>query len=162
MTSTRLQSVNPLVVMLLGPGFTRKWESLRQCGSDPHPAVKMGVGLCCLGAGLLVWAFGLTAFSGLISAGWLVGMYVFHSIGELLFEPVGQKFVLANSPQSTKAFYLAVWDAAEFAAYLVGAELAHLFQNPRLYWILGIVAIGAGTLLVKLRKRLASGEEHAS
>lgn len=157
----RLQIVNPLVTALLGGIFAREWRSLSRRGRDPHPATKMSIGLLCLGAGLLIWASGLAEWTptAQISAGWLVGMYVFHSVGELLFEPVGQKFILSNSPRDKKAFFLSIWDAAESVAYACGGAAAFLFKTDLLYWLIGFGAVGSSMVLLTLKGRLSRGDD---
>jgi len=75
-------------------------------------------------------------------------------------EPIGQGFVIANVPARTKAFFLAVWEATAFLAFL-GGEHASLLLKDQLYLALGVSAIAAGAVLLALMpvlRRLSKGE----
>jgi proton-dependent oligopeptide transporter, POT family len=154
-SGVNIQCVNPLFIILTGGLFARLWANLRRRGRDPHPATKMAGGLVSLGIGFVILASGLSlSGSHLVSPAWFVVMYVCHSVGELCFEPIGQDFVIASAPPGSKALFLAVWDAAESAAYFFGGIAAVLEKGLSLYWILGSASIGAGCLLVVFRKRM--------
>jgi POT family proton-dependent oligopeptide transporter len=152
----QLQSVNPLVVVLLGVVFAWLWDRLRREGKDPHPVVKMGVGIVCLGIGFFVLTYGLFRSNGPISPAWFIVLYVWHSIGELFFEPIGQGFVIANVPDKSKAFFLAVWEGTAFLAFAGGAHVSNLFDKPpyMLYLVLGAASLIAGALLLTLAPTL--------
>jgi POT family proton-dependent oligopeptide transporter len=143
-----LQAINPLMVAFLAAPFAWAWQTLGK--RDPHPVVKMSVGMFALGIGFIVLARGLSLSNGhSISAWWFIFLYVWHSIGEVFFEPIGQSFVIANVPDVTKGFFLALWEATAFLAFLGGDQASNLFGD-RLYLILGLSALAAGALLLAL------------
>src|SRR5271157_366823 len=145
----QLQAVNPLVVVALTFAFAWTWQSLARRGRDPEPLTKMSIGLVCLGVGFITLAIGLS-LSKPISPAWFIWLYIWHSIGELFFEPIGQGFVIANAPDKTKALFLAIWEATTAIALVSGAWASHLLGS-QLYTILGIAAIVAGLALSTLR-----------
>ena len=158
----QLQAVNPLVVTLLAAVFAWWWKRLAEKRKDPHPIVKMGIGLVCIGIGFGVLTYGLSASNGPISPAWFIWMYVWHSIGELFFEPIGQGFVIANVPNRSKAFFLALWEGTGFIAFAGGAQMSNLFLGERymLYLVLGAATVGAGVALLALTpvlKKMARG-----
>ncbi|HWB97804.1 MAG TPA: hypothetical protein VG672_13915 [Bryobacteraceae bacterium] len=149
-SGTRLQAVNPAAVMLLGFVFASLWQALAHRGREPHPVAKMSMGLVCLGTGFLVLQFGLSFSHGQpVSPAWFIGLYIWHSIGEWCFEPIGQGFVLANSPEKARAFLLALWESTGAVAFIGGAQASHLLQG-NLYLVIGTAAVCAGVLLMAL------------
>ncbi len=145
-----LQSVKPLVVAVLAIAFASAWHALSKKGRDPSPILKMSAGLLCLGIGFLTLSVGFGLSNGHpISAMWFIGLYVWHSLGELFFEPIGQGFVIANVPGRAKAFFLAVWEATAFLAFIGGNAASNVFGN-QLYVFVGAAVLGAGALLLAL------------
>jgi len=117
-----LQSANPLLVTLLAFVAAWAWDSLRKRGRDPHPVVKMSAGLIAMGIGFFVLTVGVSRSDGPVSPLWFIALYVWHSIGELFFEPIGQGLVITNVPSRFKALFLALWEATGFLAFLAGAK----------------------------------------
>jgi POT family proton-dependent oligopeptide transporter len=155
MPPSLLLSVNPLLVVLLTPAFAMIWKHLGKKGHDPHALLKMGSGIIFLGIGFLILEIGVNiANGGKVEAAWFVALYVCHTIGELLIEPIGNDFVLLNSPEGRRAFFLAVWECTSGLA-LYSAPFFAVFLGDLIWVMLGIVAILGGVGLIAFARPVA-------
>ena len=85
-----LQSVNPIMIIVMAPVFGWLWVWLAEHYANPSIPVKFGLGLVGLAAGFLVLAWGAANSSPEtpVSPAWLVVTYFFHTSGELALSPV--------------------------------------------------------------------------
>jgi len=155
------QSLNPLFIILLGPVFSELWIRLGAIGKDPHTPVKMSLGLILLGAGFL-FMIGAAVQQGesqlaQSSMVWLVGVYLFHTMGELCLSPVGLSMVTKLAPIRYAALLMGMWflsnAAANKLAGLIGAMLGAMGPLT-LFITLGIGITAVGFVLLALAKKL--------
>jgi POT family proton-dependent oligopeptide transporter len=146
------QSVNPLLIVLLGPLLAlmwRRWDRSRL--ALPAPA-KMGLGMIVLGAGFVVLAIAQDRADGLGKVGpqWLLLVYLLHTVGELCLSPIGLSMVTKLAPARLAAVMMGIWfTAIAIANYLAGIlESLLAGSGIPLYWFLVGSSAGAGALLL--------------
>jgi POT family proton-dependent oligopeptide transporter len=114
-------SLNSAFVVIFGGFFAWLWVKLGK--KDPSAPTKMALGLFLLALGYLWIAFGVKDVSPSVKVSiiWLVGMYAFHTWGELCLSPIGLSLVNKLSPLKFSSLLMAVWFLANaFANKLVG------------------------------------------
>ena len=118
-----LQSVNPIMIIVLAPVFGWLWVWLAEHHANPSIPVKFGLGLVGLAAGFLVLAWGAANASPEtpVSPAWLVVTYFLHTSGELALSPVGLSSITKLSPVGRVGQMMGVW--------FVGAALGNVFAG---------------------------------
>ena len=164
-----LQSLTPFFVIVLAPVFARMW--IHMGDAQPTSSRKFAIGLFAIGIAmlLLVPASALTA-QGKISPLWLVAVYFFDVVGELLVSPVGLSMVTRLSPAQIVGLMMGAW----FFATSLGNKLAGFFSGfftasdpgalMRLYGGIGVMLwVGALVLAFLAPKldRMTKAEEPA-
>jgi POT family proton-dependent oligopeptide transporter len=126
--SSWFQSVEPIFVVLFAPVFSWLW--IRMGDRQPSSPAKFAYGLV---AGAV--AFGIVAFAstltgaGRVSPVWLVVVYFFQAVGELLISPVGLSTTTKLAPPRIVGLMMGVWFLSISAGnYLAG--LAATFYRP--------------------------------
>ncbi|NOZ87303.1 MAG: peptide MFS transporter [Deltaproteobacteria bacterium] len=160
------QAVNPLFIIMLAPIFSLIWrrnDSWRHGISTP---AKMGLGMILLGLGFIVMYFGQQSAAkfGKAGLGWLVIVYLLHTIGELSLSPIGLSLVTKLSPARTVSFMMGIWFAASaLADYMAGRleEILTHFAIP-LWPFLIASSCGAGLVLLALTPFLKKWMHEAS
>jgi POT family proton-dependent oligopeptide transporter len=111
MPTTWFQSLNPAFVVLLSPVFAAVWVRLGRAGKEPSTPIKFALALLFVAAGfVLMVGAAKQSDSGLkASMGWLVGAYLFHSMGELCLSPVGLSMVTKLAPLRIASLMMGVW-----------------------------------------------------
>jgi POT family proton-dependent oligopeptide transporter len=111
------QSVNPLLIILIAPLFSKLWLDLADINKDPSDPVKFSMGLLFVSVGFLVMvAASALAGIGKVSFLWLIGVYFFHTVGELCLSPVGLSMVTKLSPAKFASLLMATWFLGSFFA----------------------------------------------
>ncbi len=125
--TTLFQSVNPLFIMIFAPIFSWMWIKLSQANKEPSAPYKFGVGLILLGLGFLIlnWG-GAGAMKGLVPAMFLVGLYLFHTLGELTLSPVGLSLVTKLAPMKIVGFLMGIWFLSSSIAHQGGKHIAKM------------------------------------
>jgi len=158
------QAINPLGIILMGPGIAAIWLRIDQSRfALPTPA-KMSLGLFLLGLGFVVMALaqGRADAIGKVGPQWLFFVYVLHTIGELCLSPVGLSMVTKLAPARVAALMMGIWFVANAAANFLAGILEELLKGTSvpLYWFLVATSMAAGLLLLALTppiKRLMHG-----
>ena len=156
-----LQSVNPLLILLLAPFFSLVWR--KRNISFP---VKFAFGLFFLGAGFIVLAWG-AAGAGLDNRSglsWLLVAYFFHTVGELFLSPVGLSMVSKLAPVKYASLFFGLWFLSNAVShYLAGALSGYMTMAGSLssfFMIFVVNSFAAAVLLLFFRRgifRLAHG-----
>jgi POT family proton-dependent oligopeptide transporter len=127
--STWFQSVNSIWLLILAPILSYLWVKL---GSrEPSSPIKFAVGLFFVGLGMLL----LVPPSKIAAAGvkvgpwWLVGTYLFHTIGELCLSPVGLSTTSKLAPARYAGLMMGVWFASIALGNLLAGFAASLFAS---------------------------------
>ena len=158
------QSVNPLLIILLAPLFSRMWIDLSSINKNPSVAVKFALGLflVCIGFILMVFA---ASMPGKVSFLWLLAVYLFHTLGELCISPVGLSVVTKLAPVKFASLLMATWFLASFFANITAGVFAgkyDLLSTPQFFMIPVLITGLAGIIALissKFIKRLMHGIE---
>ena len=148
------QSLNPLFIVLFGPVFSKLWVKLSAAKLEPSTPHKFvwGLGLVALGFVLMVFAVLAFEKSGPVSVFWLVGVYLFHTLGELCLSPVGSSMVTKLAPARFVSMLIGVYFLANFAANLTGGIFAGNYDsmNHKLFFMIPIATAGGAAVLLFL------------
>jgi len=107
-TAGALQSVNPILIILLAPVVGMTWVKLG--ARNPSMAVKFGLGLGLLAVGFLVMAWAsMSLTDGKVGMQWLVATYFFHTVGELCLSPVGLSSITKLAPPRLVGQMMGTW-----------------------------------------------------
>jgi POT family proton-dependent oligopeptide transporter len=107
-TAGALQSVNPILIILLAPVVGTIWVGLG--ARNPSMAVKFGLGLLLLAVGFLVMAWAsMSLAEGRVGMHWLVATYFFHTVGELCLSPVGLSSITKLAPGRLVGQMMGTW-----------------------------------------------------
>ncbi len=157
------QALNPLLIVILAPIMAWVWGSVHVSN-----IVKQAFGLLALSLGFMT--MGLASHEALvhgrISPLWLCGVFFFNTLGELMVSPIGLTLFSQLSPARFASMLMGMWflasGIANYLAGVVGAEMEHHTRIP-FFWLMALVAGGAGILLLSLSPWLNrwAGETHA-
>jgi proton-dependent oligopeptide transporter, POT family len=148
------QAINPFFIILFAPVFSLIWGRNDKSKHGLSTPAKMGIGMIVLGLGFIVMFFGQQAAieRGKAGIGWLLSVYLMHTLGELCLSPIGLSLVTKLSPARTVSFMMGIWFAASaLADYLAGRleEIVHHYDLNLWIFLIGS-SICAGTLLLLL------------
>ncbi len=153
------QSVNPLLILLLAPIFSSIWISLANRKKEPSTVVKFGLGLIFVAFGFLLVFIASQAgeVTNKVSPLWLIGVYLFHTIGELCISPVGLSMVSRLAPVQFASLLMGVWFSSIFFANLLGGYLAGMYDplNQKIFFLYPLLlTLVPGVILLFLNKPL--------
>jgi len=98
-TAGQVQTLNPFFIVVLAPLFAMMWTKMGNKGIEPSTPAKFALALIIVGAGylLFVWGMGLENGDkrGFI---WMVEIYFFLTAAELCLSPVGLSMVTKLAP----------------------------------------------------------------
>ena len=122
------QSVNPLAVILLAPLFSILWDKLYKLKLEPSSPKKMAMGLALVALGYVVIAIAVKGLgiSDKVSMGWLIGLYVIHTMGELCLSPIGLSMVSKLAPLRLSSLMMGTWFLGNAAANKFAGTLSAL------------------------------------
>jgi POT family proton-dependent oligopeptide transporter len=163
------QFFNAFFIVALAPVFSILWNSLAKRGLEPSIPVKFSLALVGVGAGFLFLVFG-AQFAGSdfkVTLWWLAGLYLIHSIAELMISPVGLSMVTKLSIARIVGMMMGVWflsiSVAQYVAGIVasvasvetvGGQVTNLKVSLDTYLstftTIAWVAIGTGVALFLL------------
>jgi POT family proton-dependent oligopeptide transporter len=155
--------------MLFAPIFSWIWVKLGQKGLEPAAPLKFAIGLGLLASGYFVLFLGKASIANaMMPAIFLVLLYLLHTLGELAVSPVGLSMVTKLSPEKIVGFMMGFWFLSSSIAHQAGKHIANYTAvsedtSPEqsltialdVFWNLGIVAAGAGVLLLVLSPMLS-------
>jgi POT family proton-dependent oligopeptide transporter len=182
MSAPQTQNFNSVSIVVLAPLVSAAWARLARRGWEPSVPVKFAMALAGAGAGFLLLVLGTShaGADGRVGLGWLAGLYVIHSLAELLISPVGLSMITGLAMARIAGLMMGVWFLSiamgEFVAGLlaqlasvsgggIAAEGADSSQSLAVYahvfTRIGWSALGLSMLLLLLAKpltRLMRGE----
>jgi len=161
------QSVNPLLIILLAPLFSRMWVELSSRHKNPSVPVKFSAGLFLVSIGfvLMVIAAFASESAEKVSFLWLLGVYLFHTLGELCLSPVGLSVVTKLAPVKFASLLMGTWFLASFFANLSAGLFAGKYDSlsaPEFFMIPMLLTAIAGAVAMffaKPIKKLMRGVE---
>tara|TARA_R110002033_G_scaffold170310_1_gene212544 strand:+ start:14 stop:2134 length:2121 start_codon:yes stop_codon:yes gene_type:complete len=157
--------LNSFFIIVFASFFSKWWESKY----NPSAATKYALGLCTMGLGFGLLAFGAFGLvDGVkVSMVWLILAYLFHTLGELCLSPVGLSYVSKLVPGRMIALMFGMWYLAiaigNKLAAVVGGQIENITKEYSLstfFLIFTIVPIIAGLIIFVLNpvlKKLMHG-----
>ncbi len=108
------QSINPLLIILLGFFISALWLNLQRRGFLSSSIFKMAIGIMIMGCGFVFMFFAAkdAQIYGKSPMFWLILAYLFHTIGELCASPVILSFITKLSPKQLVASIMGIYFAA--------------------------------------------------
>ena len=127
------QALNPIWIITLSPllaSLYARWN--RQSFFFPVP-YKFALGMMCCGMSFILLYFARYAHdeSGMVSSWWMVGSYLFQSLGELLVSALGVAMVAELVPQRLTGFVMGMWYLTSSVAGFTGAFVASFTALPK-------------------------------
>ena len=119
------QSVNSVFIILLAPLFAVLWTILDKRRLEPSSPAKFGIGLILCGAGFLVLVAGAAmAGENLTPVLFVFLIYLFHTMAELCFSPVGLSAMTRLSVPSMVGLVMGTWFLAMAAGNFIAGLIA--------------------------------------
>lgn len=154
--SSWFQSVNALLIILLAPVFSWLWLGLGT--KQPSSPGKFSFGLLFAGLGFVVVAIAALSATptNRVGPGWLILVYLLHTIGELCLSPVGLSTVTKLAPAKLVGLMMGVWFLAASLGNYIGGNIAGMFDEnaagviPKLFGGVALVTILSAGILVAL------------
>ena len=163
------QSANALLIVALTPLFAWLW--VRMGSKNPTYPAKFAVGLVFVGLGFALLVGGASGAEGgvRVSPMWLLGVYLFHTIGELWLSPVGLSAMTKLAPARVVGLMMGVWFLAASVGNFIGGSVAGLYESfelPTLFSVIAASGIIMGAVMFALvkpiKKMMAESEEEAA
>lgn len=168
----QFQVLNPLWIAIMSPLLAILYGHLGSKGKDPSLAGKYAFGFALLAVGFFLywWSASFADSKGLVSPAWMVGGYLFQSVGELLISGLGLGMVARYVAPSLRGMMMGAWLLATGLSQYLGSVVANFANVPRglddpiaslqaythLFGILGCVAVGATVIAALLIPYLKS------
>ncbi len=133
--ASQFQAVNPLLIMLLAPVFSWMWIRLNRAKKEPRTPMKFFYGLLLMALGYWTIVLGVKAgvaagaAAATIPVTFLLGMYLFHTAGELFISPVGLSVVTKLSTPKVVGFVMGSWFLSIAFAHKLAGKLGQMIAN---------------------------------
>lgn len=128
--TTWFQSLNPLFIVVFAPIIAGIW--VKMGNREPASPIKFSVGLVLLAVGFLFMigaSLQVGDGAGKASMLWLVGAYLFHTLGELCLSPIGLSMVTKLAPLRLASLMMGAWFGfialANYLAGFIGSFIGH-------------------------------------
>jgi POT family proton-dependent oligopeptide transporter len=152
--AAQFQAINPLLIVALGPLFSKMWIALDSGRFRSSTPTKMAVGMVVLGLGFVVMFLGqrLAGEHGQVSPMWLVAVYAIHTVGELCLSPIGLSMVTKLAPARVVSLAMGLWFTSSAIANYLAGTLEELLSHRHvpIYGFLVVSSIGPALLLLAL------------
>ena len=164
----KFQAFNPMFIVFLTPMLVGFWAFLNKKGKEPSTPKKIGIGMLIIAVAYVVMIFasiGLPAVHTLgnegsdlmVSPYWLIGTFLFLTLGELCISPMGLSLVSKVSPARFRGLMMGLWfGATALGNYLVGF-IGDYYENWELwqfFLLLVVTSIIASILIMLFSRRL--------
>ena len=178
-----LQALNPFWIIIGSPILAYLYTYYGNRGKDLTMPAKFTLGMFLCSLGFLAAALGGSMFAdanGMVSIWWMVIIYGFQSIGELLISALGLAMVASLVPQRLMGFTMGAWFLTQATAFLMGGYVATFTAVPKnvtaplqtlplyteVFQNIGIVTLVIAVLMAitapKLNKMMNSEDEEAA
>ncbi len=174
--ASQVQTMNSMFIIMFAPVMAWLWVALAKKKIEPSTPGKFGYSLLIIGAGYIVFAWGMglddsTSKSFL----WLIFIYFMLTLAELFLSPVGLSMVTKLSVPKIVGMMMGTWflftalgnNVAGWISSLMGssehgaaAGTLDMAATMELYYIIGYVSAGVGVfifLLTPLLKKWMHG-----
>ncbi|GAA3779775.1 MFS transporter [Streptomyces coacervatus] len=155
------QSVNPALVILLGPALAALWVAAARRSREPGTVPKFSLALVLVGA-----SFGVMAVAGWLAKGdgvtkvsvlWLLAVYLLQTIGELCLAPVGLALSTELAPAAFVSQLLGLWYMAGATGHAIdgwATQLNEPMGDTAYYSLWALVALVTGVSFLFCARRL--------
>jgi proton-dependent oligopeptide transporter, POT family len=125
MPPSLVQNANSLFIIIFAPIFSAIWLWMGRRNAEPISPVKQAIGLGLLAIGFLLIALRMKGLGTTekIGVGWLVAMYLLHTLGELCLSPIGLSLVSKLAPIRFSSLLMGVWFLANAGGYALAGSL---------------------------------------
>ncbi len=152
MPASWFQSINPVLIVLLAPLFSKMWLKLNTSKYRLSDPAKLGWGMVVLGSGFIVLYFAQVRADsvGPVGPQWLAIVYALHTLGELMLSPVGLSLVSRAAPHKLAGLLMGVWLLSTGVANYYAGNLENILNGsgiPPYLFLIGS-SIGMGALLL--------------
>lgn len=128
------QTLNPFWILIASPLLAWFYTKMGKKGKDFCLPTKFAFGMFLCSLGFLTIPFAVSFFAGAnskINGNWLVIVYGFQSIGELLISGLGLAMVTKLVPKKIVGFMMGVWFMSSAIAMALGGLVATLASVPK-------------------------------
>ncbi len=128
-----LQALNPFWIVLCSPILAYLYTYHGSRGNDLSMPGKftLGMFMCALGFLSIAVAGEMFADSqGMVSIWWMVLIYMFQSLGELLISGLGLAMIASLVPQHLMGFTMGAWFLTQAASFVIGGYVASFSAVP--------------------------------
>jgi len=169
------QFFNAFFIVVFAPLFSILWNWMAKRNIEPTIPLKFGMALMGVGLGFLflVWGSNFAGPDFKVALWWLAGLYLIHSIAELMISPVGLSMITKLSIARIVGFMMGVWflsiSVAQYVAGIVaqfasvetvGGQVTNLQVSLETYvgvftrigWISVIIGVVLLALSIPLKK----------
>jgi POT family proton-dependent oligopeptide transporter len=171
MTAGQTQFFNPFFIILMGSLFSVLWTKLSEKNMNPNIPAKFGYGMILLGIGYLITYFGKFVHNEayLVPLWIIIGIYFFHTVGELFISPIGLSMVTKLAPERMSATLMGAWYLSFSGSNFLAGQLAKLTGDASValpsaaeslaryidvYTVFGLIAVGVGIFVVIISPKL--------
>lgn len=126
------QALNPIWIVLMSPVLASLYTRLNNKGFDFSLPYKFAMGMTMCGVSFLILYFARYFYTGngIVSSWWLIGSYLFQSLGELLVSALGVAMVAQLVPGRVSGFVMGMWFLTSAVAGFLGATVASYTALP--------------------------------
>jgi len=153
-----VQSINPILILILTPFVNWVWRAQSQRGREPAPLTKMSIGCLLLAMGYGVLGLVSSAKDAKVSILWVVVCLALSTLGELYLSPVGLSFVAAVAPKYMTSIAFSFWLLASFGGNMLAGHLGTLYpymSHSPFFIMLAVIALANSFILALVSKPLA-------
>ncbi|MEI8278412.1 MAG: peptide MFS transporter [Bacteroidota bacterium] len=131
MPPSLVQNFNAIFIVIFAFPFSWMWVQLAKKGREPISPVKQSIGLLLLATGYFIIAMRVRSLgmSEKMGVGWLIILYLLHTLGELCLSPIGLSLVAKLSPQRFSSLLFGVFFLSNAAGYALAGTLGALIPN---------------------------------
>ena len=153
------QSINPLLIIVLGYSVSVFWMNLKKKGMLATSIFKISIGIIIMGLGFIFMIFASieSEIYGKSSTYWLFLAYLFFTIGELCASPVILSYITKLSPEKLTASIMGIY----FATIGLGNKLAgsigqysQALGEKLIFTGITLICVFVGGLVIIMHKRL--------
>ncbi len=131
MPPSLVQNFNAIFIVIFAFPFSYMWVQLGKKGKEPISPVKQSIGLFLLALGFFIIAMRVKSLgmTEKMSVGWLILLYLLHTLGELCLSPIGLSLVAKLAPQRFSSLLMGVFFLSNASGYALAGTLGALIPN---------------------------------
>lgn len=131
MPPSLVQNFNAIFIVVFAFPFSFMWGQLSKRNLEPISPVKQSIGLALLAAGYFIIALRVKSLgmTEKMSVGWLIILYLLHTMGELCLSPIGLSLVSKLAPQRFSSLLFGVFFLSNASGYALAGTLGALIPN---------------------------------